>query len=185
MTRLEDLIADSWFPFEGDIAVKPLEPPVIPEPERQALTPESCMSCQKADDEYVWTDERWRLVPFAPTQVRGIVLLETRDHRDSFTDLGPDLLADLGPMTARIERVLLDLGEVARVHVCRWGDGGAHFHLWFIPRPLGALQLRGSMLPMWMDVLPDLDDEVADAAFAQIAAGMAEGGGTAHRPRSG
>jgi diadenosine tetraphosphate (Ap4A) HIT family hydrolase len=182
MTSLEDLIADSWFPFEGDISVKPLEAPVVPEPDRRGLTEDTCESCRKPDSEYVWTDELWRLVPYTPTQVRGIVLLEAREHLDSFSDLGPGLLAELGPMTARIERVLLDLGDVARVHVCRWGDGGAHFHMWFIPRPLGALQLRGSMLPMWLDLMPDLGDDVANAAFTKIAAGMAAGGGVAHRP---
>jgi diadenosine tetraphosphate (Ap4A) HIT family hydrolase len=183
MTSLEDLIADSWFPFAGDITVKPLEPPVIPEPDRRGLTAESCESCQKPDDEYVWADDRWRLIPYTPTQVRGIVLLETREHVDSFADLSPELLAEVGPMIARVERVLLGLGDVARVHVCRWGDGGAHFHVWLIPRPLGMLQLRGSMLPMWLDLIPDLDDDVAEAAFAQIASGMAADGGTAYRPR--
>jgi diadenosine tetraphosphate (Ap4A) HIT family hydrolase len=183
MTSLEDLIADSWFPFAGEITVKPLEAPVVPEPDRHALTPETCESCKKPDDEYVWTDDTWRLVPYTPTQVRGIVLLETREHLDSFADMGPDLLAAIGPMVARVEQALLDLGDVARVHTCRWGDGGAHFHFWLIPRPLGALQLRGSMLPMWLDLMPDLDDDVAEAAFGQIAAGMAADGGTAHRPR--
>jgi diadenosine tetraphosphate (Ap4A) HIT family hydrolase len=183
MTTLEDLIADSWFPFAGDITVKPLEDPVIPEPDRHGVAAESCHACQRLDDDYVWTDDSWRLAPYSPTQVRGIVLLESREHIDTFSDMTPGSLAGLGPMIARLERALLQLGDVARVHVSRWGDGGAHFHLWMIPRPLGALQLRGSMLPMWLDLLPDVDDDVAEAAFAQIAAEMAAGGGTAHRPR--
>jgi diadenosine tetraphosphate (Ap4A) HIT family hydrolase len=183
MTSLEELIADSWFPFAGDITVKPLEDPVVPEPDRHGLTPETCGSCGRPDEDCVWTDDTWRLVPLTPTQVRGIVLLEPRGHLDSFGDLGGALLTALGPMIARVERALYSLGDVGRVHVCRWGDGGAHFHLWLIPRPLGALQLRGSMLPMWMDVMPDLDDDVAEAAFAQIAAAMAADGGVAHRPR--
>jgi diadenosine tetraphosphate (Ap4A) HIT family hydrolase len=184
MTSLEDLIADSWFPFAGDITVKPLVDPVVPEPDRHGASAETCQSCRRPDEDYVWTDETWRLAPYSPTQVRGIVLLESRAHVDSFSDMGAELLTALGPMVARVEQALLDLGDVARVHTCRWGDGGAHFHLWLIPRPLGALQLRGSMLPMWLDLLPDLDDEAAEAAFAQIAAGMAAGGGTAHRPRA-
>jgi diadenosine tetraphosphate (Ap4A) HIT family hydrolase len=181
MTTLEELIADSWFPFAGDITVKPLEPPVLPEPPRHGVEAADCHSCSRADDSYVWTDDSWRLTAYLPTQVRGIVLLETRAHLDSFTDFPDDLLAALGPMTARVERAVAEaLGDVARVHVCRWGDGGAHFHLWFMPRPLGALQLRGSMLPMWLDVLPDLDDDVARAAVADIGRTLAESGGTAH-----
>ncbi len=42
------------------------------------------------------------------------------------------------------------------------------------------LQLRGSMLPMWLDLLPDLDDAPAKRTLSSIASGMAEGGGTAH-----
>ncbi len=180
MTTLAELIADTWFPFAGDISVKPLDDKVIPEPDRAGLDEATCSACQRADDTFVWTDHDWRLSAYLPTQIPGIVLLQTRAHYDSFTDLPQDLLADVGPMTARVERVLLGLGDVARVHVNRWGDGGAHFHLWFMPRPLGMLQLRGSMLPMWLDLLPDLDDAPAKRTLSSIASGMAEGGGTAH-----
>jgi hypothetical protein len=61
---------------------------------------------------------------------------------------------------------------VGRVHLYRWGDGGAHFHVWFIPRPLGMLEATGMALPLWEDVLPNVtDQELADAA-RQVAAGM-------------
>lgn len=180
MPTLDELIADSWFPFTGDIAVKPLDPPVIPEPDRGGLDPAACWACQRPDSDYAWTDASWRLTGMLPTQLRGIVLLETRDHHDSFADLGPNLLAEVGPMIARVEKALLGLGDVARVHVNRWGDGGAHFHLWFMPRPLGMLQLRGSMLPMWLDLMPDVEPDVAAAALHTIASAMAADGGTAH-----
>ena len=52
-----------------------------------------------------------------------------------------------------------------RVHLYRWGDGSAHFHVWFVPRPLGMLEASGMMLPLWEDVLPNVtDEELADAA---------------------
>lgn len=180
MTTLDELIADSWFPFAGDVTVKPLDPLVVPEPDRHGLTADSCHSCARPDDSYVWTDERWRLTGALPTQIPGIVLLEPRQHVDSYADMPPDLLADIGPMTARVERVLVGLGDVGRVHVNRWGDGGAHFHLWFMPRPLGMLQLRGSMLPMWLDLLPDLDEREARVTLSRIAAALAAEGGSAH-----
>jgi diadenosine tetraphosphate (Ap4A) HIT family hydrolase len=180
MSTLDDLIADSWFPFAGDIQVKPLDERVIPEPERSGGQPGECHACSRPDDDYVWTDEHWRLTAALPAQIRGIVLLETRDHHDSFADLAWPVLAELGPMVARVERAVLGIGDVARVHVNRWGDGGTHFHLWFMPRPLGRLQLRGSMLPMWLDLLPDIDDDTAQAALRSIARSMAADGGTAH-----
>lgn len=177
---LDALIADSWFPFAGDITVKPLDPPVVPEPPRHGVDPSTCGSCSRPDSDYIWTDEHWRVVGQRPTQLPGIVLLEPRSHVDTYGELPPDLLAEIGPMTARLERALLGLGGVARVHVCRWGDGGAHLHLWFLPRPLGMLQLRGSMLPMWLDLMPDLDDAATGEALSRIAAALAREGGTAH-----
>ena len=174
MTGLEELLPDPWFPFEGDVRVKALLPPQVPEPDRLWLTRDTCATCALPDEDFLWSDASWRLRPYRePSPVPGIVLLETRGHHDSYADLPSDLLAELGPMTARVERALLALGDVARVHVCRYGDGAAHFHQWFFPRPLGALQLRGSMLPVWLDVLPAVTAEAAALAHARVAAAMA------------
>ena len=68
----------------------------------------------------------------------------------------------------RIDAALLDLPDVARTHLYRWGDGGAHFHVWFMPRPLGMLQAQGMMLPLWEDVLPNVDDDAIRAAMDRI-----------------
>ena len=57
------------------------------------------------------------------------------------------------------------------MHLYRWGDGGAHFHVWFLPRPLGMLEAKNHMLPLWEDVLPNVsDEELADAARRVAAA---------------
>ena len=176
MTTLEELLPDPWFPFEGDVRVKALEPVQVPEPDRSALTAETCGACAAPDDAYLWVDERWRLRGYGePTAVAGIVLLEPRTHHDSYADLPEPLLTELGPLTARVERALLSLGDVARVHVARYGDGSAHFHLWFFARPLGRLQLRGSMLPVWMDVLPPLPEAEVAAVLDRVAAAMRAG----------
>lgn len=180
MSALDDLIADLRFPFTGDIRVKPLDEPIVPEPERSGVQSGDCHACSRLDDDYVWTDDRWRLGSVRPAQVRGIVLLETRAHHDSFADMAVPTLAELGPMVARVERAVLGIGDVARVHVNRWGEGVAHFHLWFMPRPLGWLQLRGPMLPLWLDLMPDIDDDTAQSALRSIARAMAADGGTAH-----
>jgi hypothetical protein len=39
------------------------------------------------------------------------------------------------------------------------GDGSEHFHLWFLARPLGMMQLRGPMLAVWDELLPKVPDE--------------------------
>ena len=58
---------------------------------------------------------------------------------------------------------------VARVHVDRIGDGLAHLHVWFVARPAGLLQLRGSCLMDWLDVLPPMPAAEL-AAFAGVLA---------------
>jgi diadenosine tetraphosphate (Ap4A) HIT family hydrolase len=166
-----ELLEDPWFPFTGDVRVKALLEPVVPEPPRRDLAGD-CKECARSDDLFVWTNAHWRLKAYRPTELLGLVLLETRDHYDSFADIPDAMLAELGPVTARIERAILGLGGIARVQVLRYGDGGEHFHLWFMPRPLGALQLRGSMLPVWMDVLPKLPEARAGEALDRIAAAL-------------
>ena len=63
-------------------------------------------------------------------------------------------------------------GDVARVHLYRWGDGGAHFHVWFLPRPLGMVEAAGMMLPLWEDVLPNVPDEELAGAATRVGAAM-------------
>jgi hypothetical protein len=100
------------------------------------------------------------------------VIIESRVHADSFAELSADALATLGSFTARVERAVLSIGSVGRVHVARWGEGIAHFHQWVMPRPLGVMELRGPRLMSWMDVLPPLDERVVAEAHAAIAAAM-------------
>ena len=63
---------------------------------------------------------------------------------------------------------------MARVHLYRWGDGGAHFHVWFLPRPLGMLEAQKHMLPLWEEVLPEASQDAIDEAKTSDAA-MATG----------
>ena len=102
----------------------------------------------------------------------GTVWLATREHVDSFVDLPDALAADFGRIVARVERAILSLGGVARVHLYRYGDGGAHFHVWFMPRPLGMIEARGTVLPIWEDVLPKVPDEELLEAARRVAGAM-------------
>ena len=108
-------------------------------------------------------------------QPAGAVWLASRVHVDSFSDLPEELQVDFGRVAARVERAILALGDVARVHLYRWGDGGAHFHVWFLPRPLGMLEASGMMLPLWEDALPNLPDEELAAAAGRVAAADVSG----------
>ncbi len=166
------------FPFEGALLVKPLADPVLPEPVRAGADPASCPACTSADASYLWTDERWRLdQPAEPAGVPAF-LLWPRAHLD-LGDLDDRYAAELGRLVVRIERAIAAVEGVARVHVNRWGDGGAHLHVWFLARPAGMVQLRGSSLPDWLDILPPLPARQWRAIGRQVAATLAASGGRA------
>jgi len=120
----------------------------------------------------VWYDESWTLHPPVGGSLPGTVWLASRLHVDSFSDLPEALACDFGRVAGRVEKAILSLGDVARVHLYRWGDGGAHFHVWFLPRPLGMLEASGMMLPIWEDALPNVSDEELAAAARRVAAAM-------------
>jgi hypothetical protein len=105
-----------------------------------------------------------------------VLILESRSHLD-LGDLPNLLAAELGVMTVRLERAVRSLDGVARVHVNRWGDGSAHLHLWFLARPYGRLQLRGTFLSLWDEILPPVDEAVWRANLGIIGAWLAEFGG--------
>jgi diadenosine tetraphosphate (Ap4A) HIT family hydrolase len=158
------------FPYEQPLT--PLTPGerVIPEPPRRGEPGgDPCGICSGMATSAVWSDEHWSLHPPVGGSLRGAVWIASREHVDSFSDLSADAAASFGPFVAKVERGILSLGDVARVHLYRWGDGGSHFHVWMLPRPLGMLEAHGMMLPIWEDVLPNLGDEELRRAAEEIA----------------
>jgi diadenosine tetraphosphate (Ap4A) HIT family hydrolase len=153
---------------------RPLLPPVEREAPRQGEGGVDCWRCAAADDEYLWTSERWRLTALdRPSGLPVIVLLEPRAHLGEPGDLPDDLAAELGVLIARIERAIRAVGEIGRVHVCRWGDGSEHLHWWFMARPARMPQLVGSFAAIWDDVLPPLPEDVWRANLSAVADALA------------
>jgi diadenosine tetraphosphate (Ap4A) HIT family hydrolase len=166
---------ETWdtFPFDGEMRPRPLAPPVEREEPRHGEGGVDCGRCAAGDEEYLWTNERWRL--FAPDKPMGlpvVVLLETRDHIGEPGDLPDDLAAELGVLLARIERAVRSVGEIGRVHVCRWGDGSEHLHWWFMARPARIPQLIGSFAAIWDDVLPPTPEDVWRTNLAAVVAAL-------------
>ncbi|MGN9803295.1 hypothetical protein [Micromonospora sp. L32] len=165
------------FPFEGDLRVKQLEDPVPVEPPRKGEGHRECTACNAPDDAYIWVGERWRVRAMdRPTGLPMVLILESRSHLD-LGDLPNLLAAELGVMTVRLERAIRSLDGVARVHVNRWGDGSAHLHMWFLARPYGRLQLRGTFLSLWDSILPPISESQWRENLAMVAAWLAEFGG--------
>jgi diadenosine tetraphosphate (Ap4A) HIT family hydrolase len=159
-------------PYDEPLTRRDPGPRIIPEPPRRGEAGgEPCAICEGDTTNAVWSDEHFTLHPPVNGSLPGTVWLASRAHVDSFKDLPPEVAAAFAPLAGRIEQAILARGDVGRVHVYRWGDGGAHFHVWFIPRPLGMLEAKNHMLPLWEDVLPVVpDDQLAEAARRVAAA---------------
>jgi diadenosine tetraphosphate (Ap4A) HIT family hydrolase len=158
-------------PFEEEgLRVAPLRPPVLPEPARKGEDPTDCQSCRNRD-EGIWLDDHWRLTRVEEVGTPLVLMLYPRHHHD-LTDLPDELAAELGVLTTHIARHIEALPNIARAHVYRIGDGGAHLHVWFFARPEGQAQLYGSWMVVWDDLLPEYPADVADADAALVAQAM-------------
>lgn len=163
------------------LEVAALDPPTIPEPPRFGDGGVDCWTCASDDAEFLWTDEHWRIVGRSEPRALFHILLMPREHYQELPDLPAERAAELGPLLARSESALRSLGDVGRVHTHKWGDGGAHLHLWQIVRPEGMVQANGVTLPVWLGALPPMSQDTWDAACRDFARDMARGGGTAQR----
>jgi diadenosine tetraphosphate (Ap4A) HIT family hydrolase len=162
---------DTWdtFPFDGELRPRVLAPPAEREVQRHGEGGVDCWACNAADDDYVWTTERWRLRPIAPPSGLPVVLLlEPREHLDAPGDLPDELAAELGVLIARIERAVSSLDGIGRVHVGRWGEGSEHLHWWFMARPARMPQIASSFAAIWDDIFPPTPQDVWDANVAAV-----------------
>src|SRR3954453_11712027 len=155
-------------PFEQEgLRVSRLRPPVTPEKPRQDEDPETCTSCSRRDSG-IWLDDHWRLSRIGGVGIPLVLMLHPRDHYD-LTELPDERAAEMGVLTSHIGRHIEAQPHIARAHVYRIGDGGAHLHVWFFARPEGQSQLYGSWLVVWDDLLPEYPADVADADAAAVA----------------
>jgi diadenosine tetraphosphate (Ap4A) HIT family hydrolase len=141
---------------------------VLPEPPRPGDPGGApCGLCDQ--DAGIWSDANWVVHNPVGGSIPGTVWLASREHFESFADMPAHLAADFARIIGRVEAAILGLGGLARVHLYRWGDGNAHFHVWLLPRPEGMLDATKHALPLWEDVLPKAPQEAVDAAGAAIA----------------
>jgi len=176
-SSLPSFVEWSSFPFEGVLRVKKPDEPVAVEPPRIGEDAADCPKCHTPDDAYIWVNENWRVRSMdRPSGLPMVLILESRSHLD-LGDLPNMLAAELGVMIVRLERAIRSIDGVARVHVNRWGDGAAHLHLWFMARPYGRLQLRGTFLSLWDEILPPVPEHQWQENLALVAAWLAEFGG--------
>jgi diadenosine tetraphosphate (Ap4A) HIT family hydrolase len=181
---LSRLTAWDIFPFESDgLRVVPLKSPELPESARRGEVGSPCDSCGTTGRGAVWQDDEWRLITFSePSGAPLVMMLQPKRHFD-LTDLPDDLASEFGRLIVHVARALESLPNIARAHVSRWGDGGAHLHVFFFARPEGFEQLKGTCFAIWDDLLPPTPRTIRDSDARTVAHSLAASyGGVATAP---
>ncbi|MDN5768120.1 MAG: hypothetical protein L0H96_26230 [Humibacillus sp.] len=175
------------YPYELDsLRMKTLQPLADEEPARRGETVADCGCSQgpPAPDDGVtriWTNERWHLDLGADSGLPVTAMLMPFEHHD-LGHLPADLAAEMGQLVVTIADAVEHVPSVGRAALAKYGDGGAHLHLFFFGRPARMLQLRGSPLLDWEENLPRVPLEVLQANAEVIAERLVvHFGGTAGR----
>lgn len=176
----EPVAGGPFFPFDGDLSVVPLADPVVPESPRVGEPGgDTCFRCTEPDAHVIWRDDIWTVrCGFAEIGLPMVAALAPHDHV-TLHSMPAAIAASMGPMIQRLVVAVGQIEGVGRTHFSRWGDGSEHFHMWFLARPLGMMQMRGAMLAVWDDLLPRLPDEELAANIRTVATVLARDGGEA------
>lgn len=170
-----------WVVVDGEIVPRTLVPPSDEPPRYGESEEKPCGSCANgfAPDTVVWEDEYWVLTHGgAPSGLPVVLFLNTREHLD-MGSLDDELASQLGRITNRLVRIIENLPHIGRVHVSRWGDGGAHFHQWFFARTERLTHVLGSPACEWDEIIPPGPEEVWREDLHTIAVKLANWGGDA------
>jgi diadenosine tetraphosphate (Ap4A) HIT family hydrolase len=153
------MAAWSTSPFElGDLRVVPLRPPQLPEPPRNGEGGESCRNCTEEMEGVVWENSDWRLALLGQASGAPLILILFPKRHFDLSTLPDDLASEMGRLMVHTTRAIETLPHIARSHVARYGDGGAHLHVFFFARPEGFTQFRGTWFAVWDDLLPPVPE---------------------------
>jgi hypothetical protein len=171
---------DPFNPFDAPLTVVPLADPVVPEPPRNGEQGGAeCFRCANPDAYVIWRDQHWNVrCGFQPMGLPMVAALAPNAHT-TLHDMPTELAGSMGPVIRRVALAVGRIEGVGRCHFSRWGDGSEHFHMWFLARPLGMMQMRGAMLAVWDDLLPRVPDDELTVNIRTVAYALAENGGEA------
>lgn len=180
---MADMAGWDVFPWEaeaGAVVPRRLEPPADERVRVGDPGGAECGPCTRGFDpeRVVWEDEHWVLTHTgAPTGLPVLMWLHTREHLD-FGQLDDELASQFGRISNRLVRIIESLPHVGRAHVNRWGDGGAHLHVWFSGRTERLHQVVGSYAIEWDEMIPPGPEDVWRADLHAVAVKLANWGGT-------
>lgn len=155
---VEEMPGWDIYPYEIDsLRLKPLQPLADAEPPRRGEEAAECWcSAEEAPrwaGAYVWRNDRWVLTLHEQTGLPVSLSLMPLEHCDLPTVPG-HLTAEMGQLIVAVSAAVEALPSVGRVQLAKYGDGGAHLHLFFFGRPARVLQFRGSPMLDWEENLP-------------------------------
>lgn len=163
-----------WEEVDGTWAPKVVRPPLEAEEPRWGESPDKPCACADGDPPHaLWRNERWVVTSTAaPTGLPLILFLHPHEHLD-LDELDDELAREYGVISVWLHRIMARMPHIGRVHVTKWGDGGAHLHLWFIARYARLPNLLGSMVVEWNEMLPPPPEEVWRADLRYVAERLA------------
>ena len=168
---VEEMPGWDIFPFELDsLRIKPLQPLADAEPPRRGEDPADCSCAQPPAErpaDEVWANERWRVQLLTDMRLPIALILAPRHHCD-LTDVPDGLAEEMGRLIVAVSASVEALPSVGRVQLAKYGDGGAHLHLFLFGRPARMLQLRGSPMLDWEENLPAMPEDVLRANAAYV-----------------
>ncbi|WP_147066140.1 hypothetical protein [Terrabacter aerolatus] len=172
---VEEMPGWDIYPYETEgLRLKPVGPPADEEPPRRGERPEDCWCAGDStpgEDRLVWSNERWRLTFSDDTGLPVMLMLMPLEHHD-LPSLPGGLAAEMGQLVVAISDAVEHVPSVGRVQLAKYGDGGAHLHLFFFGRPARMLQFRGSPLIDWEENLPRVPLHVLRANARVVAERM-------------
>ena len=161
------------FPFErAGLTPKPLGNRVVPEPSR-ARPASECGTCKALarEDLVLHLGERLAVIRPGGTSLVFVANVVARAH-ERLDDLDDSADEELGRLVRRTYRALRALPGVGNVQVSKWENGGGHLSVNVLARPLGVLELRGSNLPIWADMLPNIPQHEYDERAGAVRAAL-------------
>jgi len=165
----------SWevFPFEQEgLRARPLSDVRVPEPDRRKA-PEDCKSCTALGRDHLVLHRGDRLAVVRPASASlPFVANVVSQHHEPLDDLDDDGHVELGRLIGRTYAARRALDGIGNVHVNKWENGTGHLSVTLLARPLGVLQLRGSNLAAWADMLPPTPPAELDARAERVRAAL-------------
>ena len=169
-----------WEVVDGELRAKVVPRPTPAEPQRDGAGGLDCFNCRGDGDAVrIWENDRWKVTRLPQPGGMPLVLwLSSREHLD-YPDMDDALAGEYGRISVWLTRIMSRLPHVGRVHVCRWGDGSEHLHVWFVARPSRLPGIKGSLALVWDEMLPAAPEDVWLADAAAVAERLATHDGRA------